>query len=101
MRTLGRRSRQVMASGSAWFPGRCQSRTSPLSSSSSRGNDSRSPLRNAHPNPEQYQSQRILVVEVNQYVYLVPYVEDDDYLFLKTIIPSRKATRDYLRQDTT
>ena len=54
----------------------------------------------AHPNPEQYPSQRILVVEVNQYVYLVPYVEDDDYLFLKAIIPSRKATRDYLRQDT-
>ena len=54
----------------------------------------------AHPNPEQYPSQRILVVEVNQYVYLVPYVEDDDYLFLKTIIPSRKATRDYLGQDT-
>jgi predicted DNA binding CopG/RHH family protein len=48
-------------------------------------------LRNAHPNPEQYQSQRILVVEVNQYVYLVPYVEDDDYLSLKTIIPSRKS----------
>ena len=54
----------------------------------------------AHPNPEQYPGHRILVVEVNQYVYLVPYVEDDDYLFLKTIIPSRKATRDYLRQDT-
>ena len=54
----------------------------------------------AHPNPEQYPSQRILVVEVNQYVYLVPYVEGDDYIFLKTIIPSRKATRDYLRQDT-
>jgi hypothetical protein len=54
----------------------------------------------AHPNPEQYPGQRILVVEVNQYVYLVPFVEDDDYLFLKTIIPSRKATRDYLRQDT-
>ena len=47
----------------------------------------------AHPNPEQYPSQRIIiVVEVNQYVYLVPYVEDDDYLFLKAIIPSRKAT---------
>lgn len=54
----------------------------------------------AHPNPERYSGQRILVVEVNQYVYLVPYVEDDDHLFLKTIIPSRKATRDYLRQDT-
>ncbi|MCP9788206.1 BrnT family toxin [Cyanobium sp. Maggiore-St4-Cus] len=55
----------------------------------------------AHPNPEQNRGQRIIVVvEVNQYVYLVPYVEDDDYLFLKAIIPSRKATRDYLRQDT-
>lgn len=54
----------------------------------------------AHPNPERYSGQRILVVEVNQYVYLVPYVEDDDHLFLKTIIPSRQATRDYLRQDT-
>jgi hypothetical protein len=54
----------------------------------------------AHPNPERYSGQRILVVEVNQYVYLVPYVEDDDHLFLKTIIPSRKATRDDLRQDT-
>ena len=54
----------------------------------------------AHPNPERYSGQQILVVEVNQYVYLVPYVEDDDHLFLKTIIPSRKATRDYLRQDT-
>jgi hypothetical protein len=53
-----------------------------------------------HPNPEQYPGQHILVVEVNQYLYLVPYVEDDDYLFLKMIIPSRKATRDYLRQDT-
>jgi hypothetical protein len=53
----------------------------------------------AHPNPGRYPHQRILVVEVNRYVHLVPYVETDDHLFLKTIIPSRKATRDYLRQD--
>lgn len=53
----------------------------------------------AHPNADRYPGQRIAVVEVNQYAYLVPYVESDDHLFLKTIIPSRKATRDYLRQD--
>ena len=54
----------------------------------------------AHPNPERYPGQRILVVAVNRYVYLVPYVEDDDHLFFKTIIPSRKATREYLSQGT-
>lgn len=52
-----------------------------------------------HPNSRRYPHQRILVVDVNQYVHLVPYVEADDHLFLKTIIPSRKATRHYLRQD--
>jgi hypothetical protein len=53
----------------------------------------------AHPNPGRYPDQRIIVVEVNGSVYLVPYVEADDHLFLKTIIPSRKATRDYLHRD--
>lgn len=46
-----------------------------------------------HPNPQRYAGQRILVVAVNEYAYLVPYVEDDDEVFLKTIIPSRKATK--------
>ena len=54
----------------------------------------------AHPNPGRYPDQRILVVEVNGSVYLIPYVEADDHLFLKTIIPSRKATRAYLHRDT-
>jgi len=36
-----------------------------------------------------------------EYAYLVPLVEEDDYLFLKTIVPSRKATRDYLREGDT
>ncbi len=49
----------------------------------------------AHPNPARYPRQRILVVAVDGYVYLVPFVEEDDYFFLKTIIPSRKATRQY------
>lgn len=49
-----------------------------------------------HPNPEKYPRQRILVVAADGYVYLVPFVEEEDYFFLKTIIPSRKAKRDYL-----
>lgn len=49
-----------------------------------------------HPNPERYANQSILVVTLGGYVYLVPYVEEPDYFFLKTVIPSRKATRDYL-----
>ncbi|MFZ2628933.1 MAG: toxin, partial [Rugosibacter sp.] len=49
-----------------------------------------------HPNPEKYPNQSVLVVALEAYVYLVPYVEEPDYYFLKTVIPSRKATRDYL-----
>jgi hypothetical protein len=52
-----------------------------------------------HPNPTRYPNQHILVVTVMKYVYLVPYVEEQDHLFLKTIIPSRKATRDYGKGD--
>jgi len=49
-----------------------------------------------HPNRERYPNQQILVVEIDSYVYLIPFVENDEGRFLKTIIPSRKATRDYL-----
>ncbi|MDO8346146.1 MAG: toxin [Cellvibrio sp.] len=49
-----------------------------------------------HPNPEKYPNQSVFVVTFDAYVYLVPYVEEPDYFFLKTVIPSRKATRDYL-----
>ena len=52
----------------------------------------------AHPNPARYLQQRILVVAADNYVYLVPFLEDKNCYFLKTIIPSRKATRDYLKQ---
>jgi hypothetical protein len=52
----------------------------------------------AHPNQAKYPRQRVLVVACDNYVYLVPFVEEDDYFFLKTVIPSRKATRDYLNQ---
>lgn len=51
----------------------------------------------AHSNPGKYPNQRMLVVAVEQYAYLVPFVEEADYYFLKTVIPSRKATRDYLK----
>ena len=50
----------------------------------------------AHPKQEKYPSQQIIVVEINEYAYLVPFVESSKGKFLKTIIPSRKATRDYL-----
>jgi hypothetical protein len=51
-----------------------------------------------HSNTGTYAGQRILVVAVEGYAYLVPFVEESDYYFLKTIIPSRKATRDYLEK---
>ena len=53
----------------------------------------------AHPNPAKYPNQRVLVVASEGYAYLVPFVEQADHYFLKTVIPSRKATRDYLKQD--
>ena len=50
-----------------------------------------------HPNQEKYQEQRIFVVQIDNYVYLVPFIESEHEVFLKTIIPSRKATRKYLK----
>lgn len=51
-----------------------------------------------HPNPKKYPNQKVMVVTWDDYVYLVPFVEQTDHFFLKTVIPSRKATRDYLKQ---
>ncbi|MCC7304187.1 BrnT family toxin [bacterium] len=48
-----------------------------------------------HPNQKQYPEQRIMVMGINNSAYLVPYVEDAEEIFLKTIIPSRKATDIY------
>ena len=48
------------------------------------------------PNQKRYQGQRIFVVAVEEYVHLVPFIEDKSEVFLKTIIPSRKATKKYL-----
>lgn len=51
-----------------------------------------------HPNSGRYPNQLILVVAVEGYAYLIPYVEEPGGYFLKTVIPSRKATREYLSQ---
>ncbi len=49
-----------------------------------------------HPNKEKYPHQKIFIVEFNDYVYQVPFVESKEDVFLKTIIPNRKATKKYL-----
>jgi uncharacterized DUF497 family protein len=51
-----------------------------------------------HPNSKKYPGQKQAVVVIDDYAYLVPYVEDEDEIFLKTIIPSRKATARYLKE---
>lgn len=51
-----------------------------------------------HPNQERYPGQRMFVMNIDDYAYLVPFVESEGEVFLKTIIPSRKATRMYLRR---
>ena len=53
-----------------------------------------------HPNQQKYPNQRIWVVQVRAYAHLVPLVESADEIFLKTIMPSRKATKLYLSEDS-
>ncbi len=52
-----------------------------------------------HPNTRKYPNQKISVGLIEDDAYLVPYVEDKDQIFLKTIIPSRKATKQYVGDD--
>ena len=49
-----------------------------------------------HTNQETYSGQKVYVLEINNYIYLVSFVETENEIFLKTIIPSRKATKKYL-----
>jgi uncharacterized DUF497 family protein len=49
-----------------------------------------------HPDQERYRDQQVIVVQIDDYAYLVPCWHEDEYVVLKTIIPSRKATRKYL-----
>lgn len=51
-----------------------------------------------HPNKGKYKHQKMYVVNVNNYAYLVPFVESEKEVFLKTIIPSRKATKQFLEE---
>ncbi len=53
----------------------------------------------SHPNKEQYPNQCIYIVRIRGYAYLVPFVETDKEIFLKTIIPSRIATKKYLLEE--
>ena len=49
-----------------------------------------------HPNPEKYPNQKVFWVKIENYIYSVPYIEDNEKIFLKTIIPNSKATKKYL-----
>ncbi|BCG63209.1 MAG: toxin, BrnA family [Methyloprofundus sp.] len=49
-----------------------------------------------HPNSSKYPNQRMFILNISNYAYLVPFIENETEFFLKTIIPSRKATKKYL-----
>jgi hypothetical protein len=51
-----------------------------------------------HPNPKKYANQKVYIVEIASYAYSVPFVENTDICFLKTIYPSRKYTKQYLSE---
>lgn len=59
-------------------------------------NDRRELDRIDHPNKKRYPNQKQIIVNIDNYAYLVPFVEDEKKIFLKTIIPSRKMTKKYL-----
>ncbi len=52
----------------------------------------------AHPNRKRYPGQKIFIIDIDGYIYLVPFVENKEVIFLKPIIPSRKATKEYLER---
>ncbi|MCK5123534.1 MAG: toxin, partial [Candidatus Pacebacteria bacterium] len=49
-----------------------------------------------HKNQKKYPDQKIFVISINNYAYLVPFIEEENKIFLKTIIPSRRATKKYI-----
>jgi uncharacterized DUF497 family protein len=51
-----------------------------------------------HPNQQKYPGQRIFIINIDEYAYLVPFAESEREIFLKTIIPSRKATKEYIEK---
>ena len=54
-----------------------------------------------HPNSDKYPNQKVFIVELESYVYLIPYVCDKEVIFLKTVFPSRKMTKKYIGAKTT
>ncbi len=52
-----------------------------------------------HQNKQKYPSQKMFIVDVRDYAYVVPFVEDEKKYFLKTIYPSREATKKYLKKE--
>lgn len=50
-------------------------------------------------NNEKYENQFMFIIEIDSYAYIVPFVENDEEIFLKTIYPSRKATKEYLNKE--
>lgn len=51
-----------------------------------------------NPKKERYRGQSVFIVNIRNYAYLVPFIENDNELVLKTVIPSRKATKKYLKR---
>ena len=51
-----------------------------------------------HPDQKKYPGQKIYFVIIEDYIYIVPYIKEKEYIFLKTIIPNRKATKDYINE---
>lgn len=50
-----------------------------------------------HPNLDKYPNQRMFVLKIESYIFLVPFVQDGEKIFLKTIIPSRKFTKQLIK----
>ena len=50
-------------------------------------------------NNEKYKSQFMFIIEIDSYAYIVPFVENDEEIFLKTIYPGRKATKEYINRE--
>ena len=51
-----------------------------------------------HPNQKKYKNQKVFLVPIDDYIYFVPFVLDEEMIFLKTAFPNRKATKDYLQE---
>ncbi len=52
----------------------------------------------SHPNKNKYPNQRIFIIQIDDYIYAVPFIEDDEKVFLKTIYPNRKLTKIFLNK---